>query len=91
MPNIKSAEKRVRQTEKRYVLNRTMRASARTAVKKARAAIDSGAENAPELVRLAERALDKAATKGVIHENNAARRKGRLKSALVKSNTVENA
>lgn len=85
MPNIKSAEKRVRQTEKRYVQNRTYRASARTAVKKARLMIANGDESAGEAVAKAIQVLDRAAQKGVIHANNAARRKSRLMHALHKS------
>lgn len=85
MANIKSAEKRNRQRIKAEAANRIVRGSARTAVKKARTAIATGDPNAAELVRLAERALDKAATKGVIHANNAGRRKGRLYLALNKA------
>ncbi len=87
MANIKSAQKRARQNEKRYTRNRELRAAARTAVKKARVAIESGDGAASEAVRIAERALDKAASKGAIHDNNASRRKGRLKAALHKSLT----
>jgi small subunit ribosomal protein S20 len=84
MANIKSAEKRNRQRLKREAQNRVVRGSARTAVKKARTAIENGDANAPELVRAAERALDRAAGKGVIHANNASRRKSRLYLALNK-------
>jgi small subunit ribosomal protein S20 len=84
MANIKSAEKRNRQRLKREAQNRIVRGNARTALKKARAAIANGDPNAQELVRLAERALDKAATKGVLHANNAGRRKSRLYLALHK-------
>jgi small subunit ribosomal protein S20 len=82
MANIKSAEKRNRQRIKREAQNRVVRGSTRTALKKARLAIENGDPNAAELVRLAQRALDKAATKNVLHKNNAARRKGRLLKAL---------
>jgi small subunit ribosomal protein S20 len=85
MANIKSAEKRNRQRIKLEAQNRIVRGSARTAVKKARQAIETGDANAAELVRLAEKALDKAATKGVLHGNNAGRRKGRLHLALNKT------
>jgi small subunit ribosomal protein S20 len=84
MANIKSAEKRNRQRLKNEAANRIVRGSTRTAVKKARQAIATGDANAAELVRLAEVALDKAATKGVIHSNNASRRKSRLYVALNK-------
>jgi small subunit ribosomal protein S20 len=85
MANIKSAEKRNRQRLKREAQNRIVRGNARTALKKARQAIATGDPNAQELVRLAERALDKAATKGVLHANNAGRRKSRLYQALHKT------
>ncbi|MCC6166463.1 MAG: 30S ribosomal protein S20 [Caldilineaceae bacterium] len=85
MANNKSAEKRNRQNAKRAAQNRVVRGSARTAIKKARLAIASGADNAQELVQAAESALDRAAGKGVIHPNNASRRKSRLYQALNKT------
>lgn len=85
MANTKSAEKRARQNAARASRNRVYRSSARTAVKKARVAIESGDPNALELVRSAERVLARAATKGAIHQNNAARRSGRLMILLNKS------
>ena len=86
MANIKSAEKRARQNEKRYERNRVLRSSARTAVKKARAAIDSGnQEQAKGAVDVVERTLDKAAAQGVIHRNNASRRKSRITLAYNKA------
>jgi small subunit ribosomal protein S20 len=85
MANIKSSEKRNRQRLKAETANRVIRGSARTAIKKARVAIAAGDANAAELVRAAESALDRAATKGVIHHNNASRRKSRLYLALNKA------
>ena len=85
MANMKSAEKRNRQSEKRAAANRIYRSAARTAVKKARLAITAGNPNAAELVRSAEVALSRAATKGVVHKNNASRRTSRLMQALNKS------
>ncbi|MFN2202421.1 MAG: 30S ribosomal protein S20 [Caldilineaceae bacterium] len=84
MANIKSAEKRNRQRAIREARNRVVRGRARTAVKNARAAIEHGDENARELVIVAERALDRAAKKGVLHQNNVSRRKSRLYKALDK-------
>jgi small subunit ribosomal protein S20 len=81
MANIKSAEKRNRQSQKRAASNRVYRSAARTAVKKARVAVANGDPNAAELVQKAEVALAKAANKGVIHANNAARRTSRLTRA----------
>jgi small subunit ribosomal protein S20 len=84
MANIKSAEKRNRQSQKRAASNRVYRSAARTAVKKARVAVANGDPNAAELVQKAEVALAKAANKGVIHANNAARRTSRLTQAYNK-------
>ena len=83
MANTKSAIKRLRSAERRYLRNRVYRGGARTAVKKARLLIEAGRlEEAREAVRVAVSALDKAAEKGIIHKNNAARRKSRLVQAL---------
>jgi small subunit ribosomal protein S20 len=82
--NIKSQIKRNRQNDKRRLRNRVYRGTARIAVKSARTAIDSGApESQAELLK-AISTLDKAAEKGVIHKNNAARRKSRLMKAFGK-------
>ncbi len=84
MANIKSAIKRNKQNEKRRVKNRVFRGQARTAVKKARVAVESAnKEEAQAKVLDAVKALDKAASKGIIHKNNAARRKSRLMKQLV--------
>ncbi len=85
MPNTKSAEKQARQSQKRHMRNRIYRSSARTAVKKARTLVESGDPAASEAVLKAVKALDTAAQKGVIHANNAARRKSRLMNALNKA------
>ena len=83
MANLKSAIKRVRSSEKRRLRNRQFRTVARTCVKKARTQIEAGAlDEAQKSVAEAIRALDKAAEKGIIHRNNAARRKSRLMSQL---------
>ena len=85
MANIRSAEKRARQNIRRMERNRIMRVTARSSVKNARTAIESGdAVAAQEAVLNAEIALDRAASKGVIHKNNASRRKGRIKLAYNK-------
>lgn len=86
MPNIRSAEKRVRQNKKRRERNRVYRTRARTFIKRARRLIDEGKlEEAEQTVLDACQALDKAAAKGVIHDNNAARRKSRLMKHLNKA------
>lgn len=83
MANSKSAEKRIRQNEKRRLRNRSHRNRARTLVKKARVEIEGGeVSSAEEATRVAMRDLDKAASKGVIHKRNAARRKSRLMKRL---------
>ncbi len=83
MANIKSAIKRNKQNEKRRLRNRVFRGGARTYVRKARLAIESGdVESARAATLQAVSALDKAAEKGIIHRNNAARRKSRLMKQL---------
>lgn len=86
MANIKSQIKRNKQNEKRRLINRNVRGSARTAVSVARAALEENAPETKESVLKAISALDKAAEKGVIHKNNAARRKGRLMKRLAAFN-----
>jgi small subunit ribosomal protein S20 len=79
LANIKSAIKRNKQNEKRRQHNRIFRGRARTYVKYARESFTEGtAEEAQAALLEAISALDKAAAKGVIHKNNAARRKSRL-------------
>ena len=83
MANIKSAIKRNRQNKKRRLRNRVYRGKARTYVRDARASmVEENLEEARETTLLAVKALDKAAEKGVIHKNNAARRKSRLMKQL---------
>jgi small subunit ribosomal protein S20 len=79
LANIKSAIKRNKQNEKRRISNRIYRGRARTFLAKANTAVAEGEKTAAEsAVMIAISALDKAAQKGVIHKNNAARRKSRL-------------
>lgn len=79
MTHSRSAEKRVRQAERRRVRNRSVRGATRTQIRTALPLIGEGRiEEAGAAVREAVSALDKAAEKGVIHANNAARRKSRL-------------
>lgn len=85
MANIESAKKRNRQNQKRRAHNRIYRGNARTMVKKANEALESGdLEQARALTAEAASALDRAASKGVIHRNNAGRRKGALMAKLAK-------
>ena len=80
MPNNPSAAKRMRQEQKRRLHNRSIKSLVKTQITKARQAIDAEAEgsDAEDAVRAAVSSLDRAAKKGVIHPNNAARRKSRL-------------
>ena len=84
MANIKSQIKRNRQNEKRRVRNRIFRGRARTFVAKARDAIAEATtvNDAKTAVAEAISELDRTAQKGVIHKNNAARRKSRLMRQL---------
>ena len=91
MANIKSQIKRNRQNEKRRVRNRTFRGAARTAVNNARASFEKNDPNTKEAVMKAISMLDKAAEKGVLHPNNAARRKGRLMKKLASFNAPTSA
>lgn len=84
MANIKSQIKRNLQNEKRRLRNKAVRSELRTRVKSAVKATETGAENQVEAVRLAVKKIDKAATKGVIHKNAAARRKSRLAKQLAR-------
>jgi small subunit ribosomal protein S20 len=87
--NIKSQIKRNRQNNKRRLRNRVYRGAARTAIKDARADIDSGVPETKAAVMQAISLLDRAAGKGVIHKNNAARRKSRLMKAFAKMEPVK--
>lgn len=79
MPNHKSAEKRVRQNEKRRVINRSNRSKVRTQIKKLRSALGLKDKNlSQELLNPTISTIDKAVNKGLLHKNTAARYKSRL-------------
>ena len=79
MPNHKSAEKRMRQNEKRRQINRSNRSRLRTSIKKLRAALVGGdAERVNTVLPETISTIDKAVQKGVLHRNAAARHKSRL-------------
>ncbi|MFX3633707.1 MAG: 30S ribosomal protein S20 [Candidatus Pristimantibacillus sp.] len=83
MPNIKSAIKRVKTSEKRRALNASQKSALRTAVKSADQAIaGTDVEVAKAALVLATKKLDKAVTKGLIHKNAASRKKSRLAKKL---------
>ena len=86
MPNIKSAKKRVIVNENNAMRNKSVRSALRTAIKKADSAIAENAADKDVAVKAAVKSIDVATTKGILHKNNAARKK----SALVKRlNKVE--
>jgi len=83
LPVIKSAQKQVRVAERKQLRNKSIRSECKTNISKAEGLIFSGElEAAQEAVSAAIRSLDKAAEKGIIHPNNAARRKSRLMKKL---------
>jgi small subunit ribosomal protein S20 len=83
--NIKSQKKRNKQNLVRHERNQATRSELKTRVKTARSAVDSGAENADDAVRTAQKRLGKAGAKGRIHKNQAARRTSRLMKRQAKS------
>jgi small subunit ribosomal protein S20 len=85
--NIKSQIKRNRQNERRRLRNKAVRSELKTRTKRAVSAAEQGADDTVELTRLAIKRLDMAASKGVIHKNQAARRKSRLMKRLAAADT----
>ena len=89
MANSKTARKRIRIAETRRLRNRPYRTAARTFVKKAEAAIRAGDQTAAQAAVVeAISMLDRVASKGIIHRNNAARRKSRLMAKLNKASAA---
>lgn len=83
MPNIKSAIKRVKTSEKRRAQNTSVKSALRTAIKTFEATVESKeVEGAKKAFLVATKKLDKAATKGLIHKNAASRQKSRLAKKL---------
>ena len=85
MPNIKSAKKRVLVNAANYERNKAYRSGLRTAIKKANAAIDSGAADMDVAVKVAVKKIDQATAKGILHKNTAGRKKSALVSSLNKA------
>ena len=81
MANIKSQKKRNIQNEKRRVRNVAVRSELKTRIKGATSAAETGSEDAAQRLVLAQKRLDKAGAKGIIHKNAAARRTSRLMKA----------
>ncbi|PIF01867.1 MAG: 30S ribosomal protein S20 [Propionibacterium sp.] len=85
MANIKSQKKRIKTNEKARQRNKAVKSELRTHVRNFREAVAAGEnEKAQELARVANRALDKAVSKGVIHANQAANRKSAISIAASK-------
>ena len=90
MANLKSSAKRARQNDKRRAHNRYFRTTARTYIKRAQTQIaDQQFDEAQATIQAAASALDKAAQKGKIHPNNAARRKSRLMKAFHRAHAAK--
>jgi small subunit ribosomal protein S20 len=86
MPNHKSAEKRVRQSERRRLINRNNRTKLRTSIKKLRSALDGGdGKAAGSLLPTTVSEIDKAVKKGALHRNAAARHKSRLTARVTQA------
>ena len=86
MANTKSAKKRILITAKKTIRNKIIKSRTKTAVKKAALAMSEGnPDNAKEAFSFAVSSIDRAASKGVIHKNTAARKKSRLAKSLNKT------
>jgi small subunit ribosomal protein S20 len=86
MPNTASAKKRLRQDKARSAHNRSIKTAVKTKVKTVTKALESGDVAAAEAAYpVAAKHLDKAASKNIIHNNTAARKKSRLQKAIVKA------
>lgn len=88
MPNIQSAKKRVKVSEKKNLRNRIVKSEVRTSLKKFDAAVEADPQKAQEQLSVTVAAIDKAASKGVVHKNAANRKKARLAKQLTKAATV---
>lgn len=85
MANIKSAQKRIRITDKKTARNTSIKSALKTSIKKFNLSANEASENSKELLNAAMKSLDKAASKGIIHKNTAARKKSRLSARLNKA------
>lgn len=85
MPNIKSAKKRVLVNSAKAARNKSRNTAMKTAIKKANTAAAAGAEDRDALITQAVKKVDQAAAKGLIHKNNAARKKSALASLAKKA------
>lgn len=88
MPNIKSAIKRVKVSTRKTAVNKIKKSQLRSVIKKTYAAMDTSADNAAAMVKQAQVSIDKAAAKGYLHKNTAARRKSRLAKSFNKASNA---
>lgn len=86
MPNIKSAKKRVLVNNTKAQRNKSTKSALKTAIKKANIAIETNSADKDVLVKAAVKKIDQAAAKGILHKNNAARKKSAL---MTKANAAE--
>lgn len=89
MPNIKSVVKDVKKSRERRLRNLDAKSRIKTFIKKTKAAIDEGSEEAAALVSKTVSIIDKTAKRGIIHPNAAARRKSRLMKRANAAKTAE--
>ena len=85
MPNIKSAKKRVKVIATKTARNRVLNSALKTELKKANIALETGADNKAEQVKVAIKRIDMAQSKGLMHKNTAARKKSALQKKLNKA------
>jgi small subunit ribosomal protein S20 len=88
MPHTKSAKKNLRKTEKRRVRNKAIKRNIKTHLKRFDTALEGPVDALKAEFNLAAKKLDKAAAKGIIHKNLAARKKSQLAKALHKKTTA---
>ncbi len=88
MANIKSQIKRNRQNEVRRLRNKAVKSELKTRIKRADEGAATGAEDATARITRAVKALDKAAAKGIIHKNQAAKRKSKLMKRVAKADVA---
>ena len=84
MPNIKSAKKRVKVIANKTLRNKSLNSALKTSMKKANVAIESNSDAKDQVVKIAVKKIDQAASKGLIHKNTAARKKSKLVKKLNK-------
>jgi small subunit ribosomal protein S20 len=88
MANIKSAKKRVLTSATKHARNKSVRAAIKTKVTRVRRVVETGEAETVEVLKAAVSSLDRAAEKGVLHPNNAARRKSRLMKAVARASAL---